>query len=70
MGMPAETVILRSLCLSDAEVIARWAADPEFCRAADWTVDVPFAEHRRFHQDLIQSPPPDLMSVSEPRRCR
>ena len=31
------TVTLRSLRAGDEEVAVRWAADPVFCRAADWT---------------------------------
>ncbi len=63
MERPADTVTLRRLGLPDADVIASWAADPEFCRAADWTVDLPFTKHRHFHQTLIESPPADLIRL-------
>ena len=56
-------VILRPLERRDADVIARWAADPEFCRAADWTVGLPFDQCRAFHRDLIDSPPADLLRL-------
>jgi RimJ/RimL family protein N-acetyltransferase len=56
-------VILRPLAQPDAEVIARWAADPKFCREADWTVDLPFAERRRVQEALIESPPRELIRL-------
>jgi RimJ/RimL family protein N-acetyltransferase len=56
-------VILRALELRDADVMARWAADSEFCRAAGWTADLPHADYRRFHQTLIRSPPTDLIRL-------
>lgn len=56
-------VALRPLAPEDAGVIAGWAADREFCRHADWTVDLPPAEARRFHEALIQAPPPDLIRL-------
>lgn len=34
-----DPVTLRPLELQDADVMAEWAVDPEFCRAADWTAD-------------------------------
>lgn len=60
---PAKHVILRPLDVRDADVMARWAADSEFCRAAGWTAGLPHAEYRRFHQGLIQSPPVDLIRL-------
>ena len=54
---------LRPLALQDADVIAEWASDPEFCREADWTVGLPFTERQRFHRTLIQSPPPELIRL-------
>lgn len=59
-GLP---LALRPLEVRDAEVIAGWAADPEFCRAADWTPGLSFVERRRFHQRLIESPPPGLIRL-------
>jgi RimJ/RimL family protein N-acetyltransferase len=59
----ANLVTLRPLELRDADVIARWAADPEFCHQADWTPGLPFSERQRLHQRLIQSPPPDLIRL-------
>lgn len=44
-------------------MIAGWAADAEFCREADWTADLSFAEYRRFHQALIESPPVGLIRL-------
>lgn len=63
-----DPVTLRPLELQDADVIAEWAADPEFCRAADWNADLPFTEHQRFHQTLIESPPPGLIRLGAIRR--
>src|SRR4051812_8005857 len=31
-----------------------WAADPEFCRKADWTADLLFTSRRRLHQTSDQ----------------
>lgn len=61
MNKSANPVTLRPLQLEDADVIAGWAADPEFCHEADWTPGLPLAELQRFHQRLIQSPPPELI---------
>lgn len=54
---------LRPLHVEDAGVLAGWAADPEFCREAGWTVGRPFTELQRFHQRLIESPPPELIRL-------
>lgn len=54
---------LRPLELQDADVIAEWGADPEFCLEADWTTDVPATERQCFHEALIQSPPPELIRL-------
>ena len=63
MNHSPNPVTLRPLELGDADVIARWAADPEFCHQADWTPGLPFSERQRFHQRLIQSRPPDLIML-------
>ena len=63
MDGSANPVTLRTLAIQDADVIAAWAADPEFCREADWTTDLSFTESQRFHQTLIQSPPPELIRL-------
>src|SRR6185437_16729940 len=34
-----------------------------FCRAADWNAELPFAEYRDFHAELIQNPLPDLIRL-------
>ncbi len=39
-------MILRPLELQDADMIAGWAADPDFSREADWADDLPFTERR------------------------
>ncbi len=59
-GLPLS---LRPLEVRDAVVIAGWAADLEFCRAADWPSGFSFVERRRFHQRLIESPPRDLIRL-------
>lgn len=56
-------VTLRRLKLEDADEIGAWAADHEFSRHADWSAGLSFAEHRRFHQRLIESPPAELMRL-------
>lgn len=59
-----ERVDLRPLALADAEVIAGWAEDPEFCRAADWTVEQSFTQRRQFHEALVQSAPAELIRLA------
>lgn len=59
----ANALTLRPLEVQDADVIAAWAADSEFCREAGWTADLPFPERRRFHRTLIQSPPRALIRL-------
>jgi len=56
-------VTLRPLELQDADMIAGWAADPSSRHEADWTDDLPFTERQRFHQTLLQSPPPELIRL-------
>ena len=63
MNHAANSVTLRPFELRDADVMARWAADPEFCREADWTPGLPFSERQRFHRRLIQSGPSDLIRL-------
>jgi RimJ/RimL family protein N-acetyltransferase len=58
-----DPVTLKPLDLQDADVIARWGSDPEFCREAAWTVRLSFAEHQRFHQTLVQYPPHGLIRL-------
>jgi RimJ/RimL family protein N-acetyltransferase len=60
---PAGPVNLRPLEGPDADVMARWAEDVEFCRAAGWTAGRSLAEYRRFHQGLIVSPPAQLIRL-------
>lgn len=56
-------VQLRPLTLDDAPVIASWATDPDLCRAADWSVDLPYERHLAFWRDLIEAPPADLIRL-------
>lgn len=51
------------MTLEDADVIAAWATDEEFCRAAEWTLGLSFQEHRQFQAGLICSPPSDLVRL-------
>ena len=44
-------------------MIAGWAADPSSSHEADWTDDLFFTERQRFHQTLLQSPPPELIRL-------
>jgi RimJ/RimL family protein N-acetyltransferase len=44
-------------------VLAGWAADEDFSRAAGWTIGRPAAHYRRFHRQLIDSPPADLIRL-------
>lgn len=61
---PQERVTLRPLELQDADVIAGWGADADFCREADWTGDLAFTEYQRFHRNLIESPPSGLIRLA------
>ncbi|SDT26651.1 GNAT family N-acetyltransferase [Actinoplanes derwentensis] len=54
--------MLRPLVPADAAVIGRWAADPEFVRAAEWTPRS-IGEYERHHRKIIQSPPPGLIRL-------
>lgn len=54
---------LRPLESADAAVIAGWAADPEFVRAADWTIRQTVREYERHHRRIIESPPPGLIRL-------
>ena len=56
-------VTLRLLLLQDAEVIAAWGDDPQFCLEADWKADLSFARRHSFLQGLIEAPPPDLIRL-------
>jgi RimJ/RimL family protein N-acetyltransferase len=54
---------LRPLTPGDAQVIAAWGSDDEFCRAADWTVGMPPSEYRAIQEQLIAQPPSDLIRL-------
>jgi len=56
-------VSLRTLLPTDAHVIAGWAADPEFCRAAGWSSGGAHLQHLRFHEQLISDPPATLLRL-------
>ena len=57
---PSPVVLLRPLAPEEAEGLADWGGDEEFCRAAGWTVGLSRQEHVRFQQRLITEPPADL----------
>lgn len=59
----ASEVVLRPLTIEDAVVIACWAADEDFCRAAEWSIGRSAEEHRAFQTQLITSPPPGLLRL-------
>ena len=56
-------VSLRALTITDAATIAGWAADPIFCRAADWSVGLRPSEYLTFQTGLITEPPSDLVRL-------
>lgn len=56
-------VSLRPLTPSDAKAIASWAADLDFCRAADWSQTKSLREHEQFHRQLISRPPVALIRL-------
>lgn len=53
--------VLRPLARGDAEVLASWSQDREFCRAAEWSPDRPLGEALAHFQRLIDSPPLELL---------
>ncbi|WP_157557683.1 GNAT family N-acetyltransferase [Intrasporangium oryzae] len=53
-------VCLRPLDLENAETLAYWGTDDEFCRAAGWTVGLSHEDHVTFQRRLIEHPPSDL----------
>lgn len=56
-------VQLRQLVAADADFIAAWSADEDFCRAAGWSTR-PVEEHRAFQHRLIAEPPVDLLRLA------
>lgn len=56
-------VTLRPLTPADADVVAGWGTDAQFCREADWAVEMPLVERRRRQRSLIESPPPELIRL-------
>jgi RimJ/RimL family protein N-acetyltransferase len=64
MGGTQDPVTLRPLQLRDVDVMASWAHDRSFCAEADWSVDLSFAEHQRFHRALVMSPPRGLTRLA------
>ena len=60
--MPSTTQVhLRPLVTEDAAVIAGWALDEAFCRAAEWSSGLPLDEYVRFQRRLVEQPPEDLV---------
>lgn len=57
---PGPEVLLRTLAPEEAEGLADWGGDQEFCRAAGWTVGLSRQEHVTFQRRLIAEPPADL----------
>ncbi|GGR82598.1 GNAT family N-acetyltransferase [Deinococcus sedimenti] len=57
------TVTLRSLRAGDEEVAVRWAADPVFCRAADWTPGLAPRVVRRHWQAIIAGGDPAFLRL-------
>lgn len=55
------TVALRSLQTGDEEVAVRWAADHEFCLAADWTPGLSARAVRRHWQTIIAGGDPTFL---------
>ncbi|MXV20392.1 GNAT family N-acetyltransferase [Deinococcus xianganensis] len=57
------TVTLRPLRAGDEEVAVRWAADPMFCRAADWTPGLASRVVRRHWKALIAGGDPAFLRL-------
>lgn len=56
-------VLLRELVAADADLIAAWSRDENFCRAAGWSIH-PVEQHRVFQRRLIADPPADLLRLA------
>lgn len=50
--------------INDAETLATWANDAEFCRDADWSLDLPFDRHLSFWRKLITTAPSELIRLA------
>ncbi|GAB1641405.1 GNAT family N-acetyltransferase [Krasilnikovia sp. MM14-A1259] len=62
--MPFDPAVqLRPLEVSDAGILASWSLDERFCAAAEWSPDLPLAEHQRFQSRLIAEPPNGLVRL-------
>lgn len=59
----ALSLSLRPLRPGDEETAVRWAADPEFCRAADWAVGLAPSKVRSHWQRLIAGTGPDFLRL-------
>ena len=55
-------MLLRELVAADADRIAAWSSDEDFCRAARWSIR-PLEQHREFQHQLIADPPSDLLRL-------
>lgn len=56
-------VSLRPLHERDAEVIAAWGADMQFCREAGWSIGMSLAERQQAQRRLVLDPPKDLIRL-------
>lgn len=56
-------VILRELGAADADGIADWSRDEDFCRAAGWSIR-PVEQHREFQRRLIADSSTDLLRLA------
>jgi RimJ/RimL family protein N-acetyltransferase len=56
-------VDLRPLAREDAETIASWAGDPEFCAAAEWPYGRSWDHYLEWARGFILDPPPALLRL-------
>ncbi|HWD82992.1 MAG TPA: GNAT family N-acetyltransferase [Kribbella sp.] len=62
--MPSDPAVeLRPLTVSDAGILASWSLDERFRAAAEWSPDLPLAEHEQFQRRLIADPPDGLVRL-------
>ncbi len=54
---------LRPLSVADAPVLASWAADREFCREAEWSLELDKDKYLSFWRRSIQRPAADLVRL-------
>ncbi len=61
--MSMSGIVLRPLGLGDALILAAWAADRQFCREADWSLELDQDQYLDFWRQHIERPQADLVRL-------